>query len=251
MSVLIGNYYAIAERIDALILLESPTDEILKALPNILKDDSRNIYFFSNLKQVGWLKSLSDNGYFDGKFNPEPIPKEDDPTLVSIPYWQVLNYLEHISLVNAQNPNAEVSELLVSIIGNIISYRKSDGNRIENFRTDYSVFKMICNLPDNLISKSHLDFIESTFDSKWEGLIGYDFGELIDRLILMENKELLLHSISILLKHKIEEAKPFDKLDSVFREYDLGEIISERLSNFKLITILVSAFISTIFLFPF
>ncbi len=227
LSVLIGNYYAIAERIDALILLESPTDEILKALPNILKDDSRNVYFFSNLKQAGWLKSLSDNGYFNGKLNPEPISKEDDSTLVSIPYWPVLNYLEHISMVNAQNPNDEVSELLVSIISNIISYRKSDGNRIENFRTDYSVFKMICNLPDNLISKTHLDFIESTFDSKWEGLIGYDFGELIDRLLLLENKELLLNSISILLKHKIDEAKPIDKLDSVFREYDLGRIISE------------------------
>ncbi len=227
LEYLAGSYYALAERIDSIVKMDEPTEPIIKSLNNIFDTESRYVYFFNNLKSIKWLKSLYDEGYFDGKLNPEPISKEDDPTLVSIPYWPVLNYLEHISMVNAHNPNDEVSELLASIISKIISYRKSDGNRIENFRTDYSVFKMICNLPDNLISKTHLDFIESTFDNKWEGLIGYDFGELIDRLLLLENKELLLNSISILLKHKIDEAKPFDKLDSVFREYDLGKIISE------------------------
>jgi len=227
LFVLIGNYYAIAERIDDLINIESPTPEILNALPNLLKDDSRNVYFLSNLKFLGWLRSLFENDYFDGKLNPEPIPKDDDPNLVSVPYWPILNYLEHVSQVNAQNPNDEISALLVQIINNIVSYLKPDGCRIENFRTDYSVFKILCNLPDNCIIDSHLDFIELTFESKLEGLIGYDFGQLLDRLLLLESKVLLLKSIDILLKFKIDESKPFDKLSSIFRDYDLGRIISE------------------------
>lgn len=227
LEYLVGSYYALAERIDSIVKMEKPTEPIIKSLNNIFETESRYVYFFSNLKSIEWLQTLYNEGYFDGKLNPEPVPKDDDPNLVSIPYWSILNYLEHISQVNAQNPNNEISALLVSIINNICNYRKPDGSRIENFRTDYSIFKIICALPDNFITNYHLDFIELTFDNKWDGLIGYDFGKLIDRLLLLENKELLLNSISILLKFKIDETKPFDKISSIFRDYDLGRIISE------------------------
>jgi hypothetical protein len=227
LEYLVGSYYALAERIDSIVKMDKPTEPIMKSLKNIFETESRYVYFFSNLKSIEWLQTLFDEGYFDGKLNPEPILKDDDPNLVSIPYWSILNYLEHVSQINAQNPNDEISALLVSIINIIVSYRKPDGNRIENFRTDSSIFKIICNLPGSQITKTHLDFVESTFDSKWEGLIGYDFGELIDRLLLLANKELLLNSISILLKFKIDETKPFDKISSIFRDYDFGRIISE------------------------
>ena len=58
LSKLIGNYYALADRIDSILAIEEPTKEVLKTLPNLLNTESRFIYFFNGLKSIKWLIHL-------------------------------------------------------------------------------------------------------------------------------------------------------------------------------------------------
>ena len=227
LSKLIGNYYALADRIDSILKMEVPSKEVIKTLPNLLNTESRFIYFFNGLKFTKWLPFLDNEGYFNGSLNPEPIEVEDNPGHFSMPYWGVLYYLEVVSNLNLVKPDKEISETLVKIIDSIISFRKDDSSRVENYRTDYTLFKLICNLPEELINDNHFQFIDEALNSKWDGLIGHSFGELLERFIQLENKDLLIKSVNILLKHKYIENQPFDKVHSIFRSYELERILSE------------------------
>lgn len=226
LSKLIGNYYALAERIDSIIILEEPSQEILKTLPNLLNTESRAIYFFNGLKSRKWLIHLESAGYFDGSKNPEPVESEQNPGFFSMPYWAVLTYLEKISAENLTSPQNETSEALVRIINNIYSFTNEQGKRIENFRTDYSIFKVICTLPEQHLNENHFLFISNALQSRWDGLIGHSFNEFLERLILIGNRDLLKRGIQLLLLHKLHEGA-FDKVHSIFRSYEFQRILTD------------------------
>ena len=62
--------------------------------------------------------------------------------------------------------------------------------------------------------------------SKWDGLIGYNFNEFLERLIIIGNKDLLLYGVQLLLMHKTFEG-PFEKVHSIFRNYEFQRILSD------------------------
>jgi hypothetical protein len=226
LSKLIGNYYALAERIDSLLTLDEPSQEILKTLPNLLNTESRVIYFFNGLKSRKWLIHLEREGYFDGSKNPEPVESEENPGFFSMPYWAVLTYLEKIGAKNLESPQNQTTEVLARIIDNIYIFKNEQGQRIENYRTDYSIFKIICTLPEQHLNENHFLFISNALQSRWDGLIGHRFNEFLERLILLGNKDLLKRGIQLLLLHKLHEGT-FDKVHSIFRSYEFQRILSD------------------------
>ena len=66
--------------------MTEPSKEVLNALPNLLKEDSRFLYFFNGLKHRQWLLFLEKEEYFVGSKNPEPLEAEDNPGFYSMPY---------------------------------------------------------------------------------------------------------------------------------------------------------------------
>lgn len=226
LSKLIGNYYALADRIDSILSLEEPTSEVLKTLPNLLNTESRFIYFFNGLKSPKWLIPLENEKYFDGSKNPEPVESEDTPGFYSMPYWGVLTYLEEIANQNLNTPEKETTESLIRIIDSICLYRNSEDQRIENYRTDYTVLKLICTLPKEYIDDRHFEFIKVGLLSKWDGLISHSYNEFLERLISIGSNDLLLKGVELLLTHKIVE-ETFEKVHSIFRSYELQRILSD------------------------
>ncbi|MEO6904164.1 MAG: hypothetical protein ABI315_13580 [Bacteroidia bacterium] len=227
LSKLIGNYYAISDRLDTLLKMEEPTSEILKTLPNILHLEARFIYFFKNLKSTNWLPHLYKEGYFNGASNPTPHEISDNLGYFTIPYWGVLQYLEHVAESNAKAPTTEASELLLSITSGISNYKSENGKRIENFRTDNSLFKIICNLPEQYLREEHFIFILEALKNKWANGIGYSYGKLLERLLNDEEKFFIKNGIEILLSHKDYKSNSFENIESIFENYNLSEIISE------------------------
>lgn len=226
LSKLIGNYYALADRMDSILALEEPTQEVLKTLPNLLNIESRFIYFFNGLKSKNWLIHLENEKYFDGSNNPEPIEAEDNPGFFSMPYWGVLTYLEEVAKQNQKEPNKEISEALIRIIESICQYRNAQKKRVENYRTDYTIFKIICTLPEEYLHDKYYDFIKIGLTSKWDGLIGHSYNEFLDRLISINNKELILKGVNLLLTHRVVQ-DTFEKVHSIFRSYELQRILSD------------------------
>lgn len=71
LSRLIGSFYSITDRLDHFATLDSPTDEILNALDNILSNEKYANYFFVKLNKPGWVEPLAQRGYFDIKSAPK------------------------------------------------------------------------------------------------------------------------------------------------------------------------------------
>lgn len=226
LAFLVGNYYAIADRLDGILKMTEPSKEVINALPNLLKEDSRFLYFFNGLKHRQWLLFLEKEEYFVGSKNPEPVEAEDNPGFYSMPYWAVLTYLEEVARQNLEKPDKDTTESLVRIIDSISQFRDEDGQRIENYRTDYTVFKLICTLPEEYLDDRHFEYIKIGLTSKWDGLIGHSFNDLLERFISIGNKDLLLKSIEVLLTHRIIE-DTFEKVHSIFRSYEFQRILSD------------------------
>lgn len=228
LSKLIGNYYAIADRLDLILEMDEPTNEIIKTLPNLLNIESRFVYFFSKLKSIKWLKALYENNYFVGRANPEPKEVDDNPGYFTIPYWSVLQYLEVVSVQNFEKSNKEISKLLISIIDEIINYRKDNGDRIENYHTDYAIFKVISNLPNELIIKEYFKFIEIALNNRWDGLIAMDYGKIfIERFVKDDDKEKILLAVNLLISYRLLDDNVPDRVISLFKEYELTRILDE------------------------
>ncbi len=226
LAYLVGNYYAIADRLDGILKMEEPSEEVLNALPNLLKEESRFFYFFNKLKHRQWLPFLEERGYFDGSKNPEPVESEDNPGFYSTPYWGVLSYLEEVAKQNLNSPEKEITESLVRIVDSICQYRNPHGNRIENYRTDYTILKIICTLPEEYLEDRHFDYIKAGLQNRWNGLIGYGYDEFLDRLINIGNKHWLLKAVQLLLTHKIVDGT-FEKVQSIFEPYELQKLLSD------------------------
>ena len=226
LSKLIGNYYALADRIDSILKLEEPTQEILKTLPHLLNTESRFIYFFNGLESRKWLIHLEEERFFDGSKNPEPIESEDNAGFYSMPYWGVLNYLEKISQQNLENIEEETTESLIRIIDSISQFKNAEEQRIENYRTDYSIFKILCTIPGEYLDERHYSFIKSALQSRWDGLICHSYNEFLERLISIGNKDLLFKGVQLLLTHREQEGT-FERVHSIFRSYELQRILSE------------------------
>ncbi len=226
LAYLVGNYYAIADRLDGILKMTEPSKVVLSSLPNLLKEDSRFLYFFNGLKHRQWLLSLENEKYFVGSKNPEPIEAEDNPGYYSMPYWAVLTYIEEVARQNLENPNKDITESLVRIVDGICQFRSEDGQRVENYRTDYTVFKIICTLPEENLDDRHFEYIKNGLTSKWDSLIGHSFNELFDRFISLGNKELLLKSIELILTHRVIE-DTFEKVHSIFSSYEFQRILSD------------------------
>ncbi len=234
LSKLIGNYYAVADRLDSILVKDEPSKETLLALKNLLSKESRYFYFFNKLKSIKWLPHLFDEGYFRGEFNPQPVEDKDNPGQFAIPYWAVLQYLEFVAETNFAEPKNEISSLLVSIFENISGFQKPDGNRVNNVRTDSCLFKIICFLPKGYIKESHLSFIESRIKER-NNLIDFQFGKLIDRLIIENDLLLLLKGVQTLLGYSLIENNNFNNVQPVFQNYLIRKILSEHKQKLILI----------------
>ncbi len=233
LSKLIGNYYALADRIDSIISLKEPTDEVLKTLPHLLNTESRFIYFFNELKSSNWITYLERENYFDGSQNPEPLESVDNPGFYSMPFWGVLAFLENVAQQNLTYPNKEITESLVRIIDKILEFRNGENKRIENHRTDYSIFKIICSLPEEYLYEKYFDFIETKISGKWSNFIEHSYNEFLERLIIFNRKDLIVRGVEILLSYRFIEGK-FEKAISIFSSFELQRLIynyKDRLIN--------------------
>lgn len=226
LSILIGNYYSIADRLDTILLHENPTKPILSTLPNLFKNQSREIYFFNNLKHKGWLIPLSEAGYFNASNNPCPIESEETPGVYSFPLWSVLNYLLFVGRENLEKPRPAISKTLSQIVIDFYHYKDENGNRIDNYRTDYALFELIQTLPEEYIKDEHFLFIEAALKGQLGYHLSFGFTEFIERLITFENKKLLLRGIDLLLMIHVHEGS-YETIHSIFGNDELLRILSD------------------------
>jgi len=208
-------------------------DRTNKILQLIKSGKPQENHAFKKLATMGrpfpLLKPLYAEGYFEGKRNPEPQEVPEQKGFFTIPYWNVLGYLENVAKQNSKNPQNDVTKILLEIIESITNYRNpKTGERIDNYHTDVSVVRIIMNLPINKITEKHIDFISISLESNWKGLVPVEIEKtVLPRLINSKRKKLLLKLLDIILRYKKKEASSVDKYESVMEEYWLKEALKK------------------------
>ncbi len=201
----------------------------------IIRDKPQEDHFFKRLSSVGnpfpWLKPLKERGHLNPQNNPQPqeVPGPGQKGYFSIPQWNVLAYLENVATQNAKNPNEEVTKLLVDVVNSIGGYRSAQGERVENYRTDWFLVKIVSKLPPGNINEKHIQFIDVSLRSRWGGrLIASEIGKsFLPRLIDRGEKKLLLRLIGVILGYSKTDGENLEKYDSVMDKYCLKKALSQ------------------------
>ncbi len=130
------------------ILNESkPTKEqVIFVLALIDSDSNYERVFFDKVTGVHWFKILESKGIF----NPENNPR---PTQNHVPYWEMLSYLEKISLLIKSGQQAELIDRVLTII------KKTSQKHNDNYRTWYKFIQILGNLPNDTIPQEILHLI--------------------------------------------------------------------------------------------
>lgn len=180
-----------------------------------------------------WFNLLSDDGYFEASKNPQPVESKDNKGYYSIPAWEILGYLENLSKANATSPNARVTAALKRTIKEISEYRLSDGKRVENYRTDWFIFKLIFNLPDDQVQKKHIDYIREFLGTQWRStLINADLGKVaFPKLIQAQNEKLALELLRATLQFKKVKKSIGNEFESVVEGYWLDECLTQHVEG--------------------
>ena len=226
---LVGTYYNLLDRIDHILKYKKPSEGVLKTLPNLLKPEAMHSYFFRKLQSPYWLKPLKDNGYFNPQNNPSPQEVPDQPGNWTIPYWNILDFLENVANKTMKEPDEEITNTLLEVVNSIINYRDENGERIDNYRTDWILLKIIWTFPAERIEKDHIEFIRSALKSKWDNtLVASEIGKtVIPKLISDRAKRLLLELLDVFLDYKKVKGVSEDEYESIMDDYWLSEALKK------------------------
>ncbi len=232
-----SNFYEYALKIDNLI--ENYSNKNLEIIESYFKIEGIKNYFIRKLGETSnpfpWLNPLYRKGYFNPKYNPKPKEDFNNPGFFIIPYWPILGFLENVAIKNEKAPDDEITGILLEIIDKLISYKDEKGNRIENYRTDWILIKIIFSMPKEKIKQDYVEFISTALKSKWDNtLIASEIGKTVfPKLIKNKLDKHILHLLEIILDFKKVKNEPiFGKgeifeFKSIMEEYWLKESLDK------------------------
>ena len=231
------NFYEISFKIDELI--QNYSLENLKKITQYFKCEGIESYFFKKLasspNSFPWLQPLKERGYFDPQNNPLPQEVHGKKGYFFIPEWNILEYLENVAAKNKKTPSKEITNTLLEIIDSIIKFRDKTGKRIDNYRTDWKIVKIIFLLPIDKITEEHIGLLETALKTEWDSsLIASEIGEtVLPKLINEKAKDLLLQLLNFILDYKKVKGNPIFgeeesyEYNSMLNEYWLRKTITK------------------------
>lgn len=203
-------------------------------IQKILNDTEYRTYFFRNAPNYQklnlWLLPLKEKGFFDPKDNPEPKEDENNKGFYSIPHWDILDFLEAVSIQNKEEPKEETTNTLLEIVNEIINFKKADGLKVDNYRTDWYMVKILFNLPHEKITLEHINFIHlSLKESKFSGILNSDIENFVlPVLIEYDMKEHLLELLKIIFDYKIvDKGTSYQEREPLLEKYWLNSLLEK------------------------
>jgi len=167
----IGRFLNLINQVEKFLSFSKPTKEILNTLENVLKNKALANYFFKKLEYIEWLPYLKEKGFFSPEKAPGPEPA-DKEGFYTIPYWNVLDYLERVSnSKQLKEPGNEIYiDALLEIVKEVTEYHKRT-QKLDNYHIWGSFIRILSNLPTNKISMEIIDLIPVWLDSKFDTML--------------------------------------------------------------------------------
>lgn len=166
---------------------------------------------------MAWFNFLKEEGYFNPENNPEPVQVND---VIHIPYWEVLSYLEKLSLQIKEGRELDLVDELIAVIKDVSEHPK------DNYRTWYAFIKILSNLPNEKINTDVLKFIPVWLAGRFDSML--QTSELCEKLLPkflndeptkedIEKSELILHFIFQVEKKEFNELDIWSREDGSYR----------------------------------
>jgi len=219
-------FYQDIEHIDRIISRENPSSAEIKIMVDVfLRKEAYQYYFFKKLKSLGWLYYLKIYGFFDR--NPRPVEVENQTGSYTVPRWSVLDYLEWCSTQIKESQDYRFGEALMDIIRSVSNYLDQNGNRIDNYITDWAFIKILANLPSQIVQIGDIEMIGTFFESRWKStLVGPEIGgNLLPALLRSNEKEKSLALFNIVTAVKWEKSIGELEPNSIIDTYWLNDLI--------------------------
>lgn len=130
--------------------------------------------FFRRVKGLKWFNSLNDAGYFASNKIPAPEPSTEEG-LVTVPGWEILDYLIKTAPELAGEQAAEYAPLFLRIIEGSTEYAKE--NDFGNYQAWWRFAELLCHIPHSFVSSRTLNAIEYWLEDRFDthlvaGVIG-------------------------------------------------------------------------------
>lgn len=187
--------------------------KVKAVLELIERDKAYENYFFKIAENFKWFYPLKERGYFKPEKSPQPEETDKDG-YYRIPEWNVLGYLERISLSKSHPKYSEYIDEILKIIMDISNYKNAQDEHIENYRTWWYFTKLLVNIPNEKISLEILELISIWMNSKFGNTLVSS--EIIDNLLIKFLNE------NISEDNIIKAEKIIDQLTDL-KKKDLGE----------------------------
>ena len=222
LAKLVGTHFNLLNRLDRILDYEKPTEKIIKTLPNLLKSEVRQSYFFKKLDSPAWLKPLKDAGWFDPESRPLAQEVVDQSESYATVPWYALEYVETVANHVKDSFCDETVDILIDIINTMVDYANDTGKSLGNDLTDHRVIKIICTFPIERMESRHIIYIGVALKSRGNSpsLVNCTISDIILPKLLNEGaEELILGLLEVMLDAKVVNRR----IIPVMEEHWLGE----------------------------
>lgn len=173
------------EDLDSLLVIQSPTQDDIKKLLDLLKHPTHVNYFFSRLVLPGWLRPLKEHGFFS-----KPFDGLREGGYIMFPVWPLTEYLAKVA---GQKPR-EVMNIIKSM------------GETSNFRVHINLIDCALQMPSPT-AKEIVPFAKEWVTSPYLQFIPEKFGELILKLSGEGEMESALDLLATILDVKSPDRK--------------------------------------------
>lgn len=224
---LTGEYINQIKLLDR-IIKKNPDDKVINLAKNFIREDSKQIHFYNNLKNTNWFLPLYKADFFDAS----KIPNVSENK-----YWSPIAYLTLVSEKINQGTLDEIHSVeLIKIIKDIAT-SENYNNYSDDIRLWYFLFKILSNLPAKFLKTDFLGYYKNFFNSKYDlslasmGIIDLLKSYLNEKELSEDSvkifEELLVFSFGLIKKDKSNDGSEY--YNSRVENYLLKEISKDRL----------------------
>jgi len=173
-------------------------------------------YFFQNASKYQnlyvWLEPLYNENYFE--------PQEDMRIFLS--------FLETVSLQNKEEERSDTTKILLDVVNAFFEFRKK--HKSYDYYTDYSIVKILFNLPKENITLEHIDMIHMLLkDSGGSGLLNSEIEKIV-LPVLIDNgmDEYILSLLRVIFDYEIQDkGKSYQEREPLLEKYWLNSLLEK------------------------
>lgn len=173
-------------------------------------------YFFQNASKYQnlyvWLEPLYKESYFEA---------QEDMRIY-------LSFLETVSLQNKEEERSNTTKILLDIVNAFFEFRQE--HKSYDYYTDYSIVKILFNLPKENITLEHIDIIHMLLkDSGGSGLLNSEIEKVVLPVLIDSGMdEYILSLLRIIFDYEVQDkGKSYQEREPLLEKYWLNSLLEK------------------------